>query len=68
MELAFPLGLPSEFAITGKAFIDVGSLRGAETSLSGSHRYGLAARLGGRRHSPGARRSGRFASIWRGPC
>ncbi len=35
VELSFPLGLPSEFAITGKAFVDAGSLRKADTSLAG---------------------------------
>ena len=35
-ELTYPLGLPSEFDIKGKAFVDAGTLRLAHTSLSGS--------------------------------
>ncbi len=35
-ELSFPLGLPSEFAITGKAFVDMGTLGEAQTPLAGS--------------------------------
>jgi outer membrane protein insertion porin family len=35
-ELTYPLGLPSEFDIKGKAFIDAGSLRKARTELAGS--------------------------------
>ena len=33
-EFSYPLGLPSEFAILGKAFIDVGTLRKADTELA----------------------------------
>ncbi len=35
VELSFPLGLPSEFAITGKAFVDAGSIGRSQTSLAG---------------------------------
>ena len=34
VELSFPLGLPSEFAILGKAFADFGSLWDAETPIA----------------------------------
>jgi outer membrane protein insertion porin family len=34
-EFSFPLGLPSEFAILGKAFVDVGTLRLADTPQAG---------------------------------
>jgi outer membrane protein insertion porin family len=33
-EFSYPLGLPSEFDIRGKAFIDAGTLRKAETDLA----------------------------------
>ena len=33
-EASFPLGLPKELGITGKAFVDVGSLWGAETNYN----------------------------------
>ena len=33
-EASFPLGLPKEIGITGKAFVDVGSLWGSETSYN----------------------------------
>jgi outer membrane protein insertion porin family len=36
VELSFPLGLPSEFAITGKAFVDAGSIGKADTPVAGS--------------------------------
>ena len=35
-ELTYPLGLPSEFDIKGKAFVDAGTLRLAGTPLSGA--------------------------------
>jgi outer membrane protein insertion porin family len=35
IELSFPLGLPREFAILGKAFADFGSLWDAETPIAG---------------------------------
>jgi outer membrane protein insertion porin family len=34
-EFSYPLGLPSEFDIRGKAFIDAGTLRKADTSSAG---------------------------------
>jgi outer membrane protein insertion porin family len=35
-ELTYPLGLPSEFDIQGKAFVDAGTLRIAKTALAGN--------------------------------
>jgi outer membrane protein insertion porin family len=33
-EASFPLGLPKELGVTGKAFVDIGSLWGAETNYT----------------------------------
>jgi outer membrane protein insertion porin family len=38
-EASFPLGLPKEIGITGKAFVDVGSLWGAESNYNAAAGY-----------------------------
>ncbi len=56
-EASFPLGLPKEIGITGKAFVDVGALWGAEST------YGYNVNLGRRSEHADRRRRRRTMGI-----